>query len=548
MNLLINQYRYLESSIDINGQMIDKKLKSPLMFQYHYTSFVMSSILKKNYFKIDRVLNFYLSIPEKVYHSSNEFNVLFLELSILNDSDNYLSKYKAKILNKIKHRKDEELFKLNNNFRVLRLLGMVLEAKIKNINLSKKITSEMDWLLKLQFEDGFFPDSNMNHKTEKNRGVPHLVYHAKIISCIGLIFKYTNDKRFLSVFNKGIDVLLDISAFNYYLFYGRSTNSLFGLSCFYLSLVMAFKFNKKKKYIFFANKIKEHLIQLQHKDGHISINLNRKDKDRPAFDSYMYDIVYNAYSNAILLFADTIHDSTNFFHLKLNFSTFKNVSIYRDSGFVVYRNNNIKYCFNYKGHQNSLKHRFDSRVSPLSLLYYQHNGINLLPAVGHTPEGISSQVEKRFYLKKIYSKLYKLWNHDWLPLFSGNSFFYVRDGVKFYPFKCLRVFRFKNMLILKFQSKSRSLFSRKKIKDSFVISIGMEKCPLYKILFYRKVDFLFYSHREIKGKNNFYYTFSSNFKRLLSMSIKTSLDTSDLHRYKFINLKKLEVGISINDR
>lgn len=548
--MLTKQYNYMKSCINDKGQIVDKKLKSPLEFQYHYASFILSSVLKNDDEYLDLVIEYFLAIPKQKMKPSNDFNVFLLLLALDSDKNGLLLKYREDILKNIYHHSNEELYKLNNNFRALRLVGLILEDKATSSKQNdEKINQEIEWILNLQFDDGFFPDSNMKYEAEKNRGVPHLTYHAKITMCVGMAYKYTKDTRLLKAFNKAIEVLLDISIDNYYFFYGRSTNALFGYGSYYLALALAYKFNDDKKYLVVADDMLQYLQKFQHNDGHISINLNEDDKERLGFDAYMYDVVYNTYSNAMFLYADSLRkDSEIDEQFVVEDKKGIKVSIYQDSGFVVYQDENIKYCFNYKGHQDSLKHRFDSRVSPFSLLHFQRDGQNLLPAVGYKPSGILSLVEKKFYFKKLYAKLYQLVNYDWLPLFSGNSFFYEKDGIRFYPFRCIKMLKLKDILILKFESKNRKLFSKRDVFDKFVVSIELLQDPKYKIIFYEKVDELFFAYREIEKQSNFEYSFSKDYKKLKTLSIETSHKKADLHRCRFEDIKELEIKVKTNDK
>lgn len=548
MDILTKQFNYIKLCINEKGQIVDKKLKSPLEFQYHYASFILLSVIKDDDELLDKVIHHYLNISKEKMKPSNDFNVFLLLLALDSDKSDLLLKYKENILKSIYHQIDKELFKLNNNFRALRLVGLILED---NITLSKqneqKINQEIEWILNLQFDDGFFPDSNMKYEVEKNRGVPHLTYHAKITMCIGMAYKYTKDVRLLKAFSEAMKVLLDISIKSYYFFYGRSTNALFGYGSFYLALVLAYKFNDDKKYLVVADNMLQYLQKFQHDDGHISINLNEDDSKRLGFDAYMYDVVYNTYSNVMFLYANSLRDNIEYNEQVEEDKKDTTLSIYKNSGFVVYQDKYIKYCFNFKGHQDSLKHRFDSRVSPLSLLYFQNDGQNLLPAVGYKPNGILSLVEKKFYLKKIYAKSYQAFYYDWLPIFNGNSFFYVKGGVKFYPFRCIKMLKLKDILILKFESKARKLFSKSEIFDEFVMSIELLQEPKYKIIFYDKVDEVFFTYREIEKQSNFEYSFSKDYKKLKTLSIETSYKKADLHRYKFKDIKKLEIEVKTSD-
>jgi hypothetical protein len=547
LRLIDNQYNYLKSCVNSEGQMVDKKLKAPLNFQYHYTSFILSSILKQDYEKLDKVLNYYFSISTKIMKPSNDFNIVILSFALLNDKDNILNKNKNKIIESIYHNTDKELFKLNNNFRALRLVGIILENKIKNINLTQNIYDEIDWILNLQFDDGFFPDSNMEYEVYKNQGVPHLTYHTKIMMCVGIAYLYTQDDRLKKSFFKAMNVLLDISTDNYYFFYGRSTNALFGYGSLYISFILAYSFSSNELFMNQVNKLMKFLRNYQHNDGHISINLNKNDSLRVGFDGYMYDIVYNAYSNALFLLGNEILKNNRFKKELINLENNK-LHVYKNSGFVIYKNNNIKYCFNYKGHQDSLKHKFDSRVSPFSLLYYSIGDINLLPSVAFIQQPILKLVETKFPFKKLYNKIYRYLYFDWLPILSGNSFFFIKNKIKFYPYKCIKMIKFRNKIIMKFEARSREIFLKKNLLDFFVISIDLKDQLVYKLFFYEFVDTLYYTYREIENKQKFNYSFDKQFKTLRTIKVETSHLLADLYRIKINNLNRLNIKVGINEK
>jgi hypothetical protein len=438
--IINKQFNYIKSCINKKGQIVDKKLKSPLNFQYHYASFILASVLKNDKKHLNKVIKYYLSIPNKRMKHSNEFNVILLLLALKYDSDN-LIEYKNKVIKSIYDRSDEELYKLNNNFRALRLVGLILENKILLKKNENKIKEEIDWILTLQFNDGFFPDSNMEYKIEKNRGIPHLTYHTKITMCVGLAYLYTKDKKLKKSFFKALKVLIEVSIENYYFFYGRSTNALFGYGSLYLIFILAYKFSDNKLFLKKAEKLLIFLNNYQHKDGHFSINLTKNDSKRYGFDGYMYDIVYNAYSNALFLLGNKFLNELEFEDFDFVLENEK-INIYKNSGFVVYSDKNIKYCFNFKGHQNSLKYRFDSRVSPFSILYFYNKNIkNLLPAVGFYSQSLNNLVENKFTLIRISQKMkniyYRIFYKKYLPLFSGNTLFMLLINKN-----CLTVMRY----------------------------------------------------------------------------------------------------------
>jgi hypothetical protein len=258
----------------------------------------------------------------------------------------------------------------------------------------------------------------------------------------------------------------------------------------------------------------------------------------------MYDIVYNAYSNTLFLLGNKFLEKLKFEEYNFKLDNFR-IRIYKNSGFLVYENKNIKYCFNFKGHQNSLKHRFDSRVSPFSLLCYKEDDKNLLPAVGYSPQSILRLVETKFPLRILYGRLYKYFYFDWLPLFGGNGFYYIRNDIKFYPFKCIKMLKLKDKIICKFKSQSRSLFSKKVIDDDFVISIDLKDTIEYKILFYEKVDKFYYTYKEMEHKVNFDYVFNHKYKKIKPISIETSHEMADLYRFEFNKLQQIKIKVEV---
>ena len=116
------------------------------------------------------------------------------------------------------------------------ILNKLLLNKVKGLDL--KI--DFNFFYTIQFDDGFFPDTNFNLKIIKNTGIPHLVYHAKILMCLGLVYLFDDqkNKRLFNSFIKGFNALNDISTETESTFYGRSNNSLFGKSCVQLVYVI----------------------------------------------------------------------------------------------------------------------------------------------------------------------------------------------------------------------------------------------------------------------------------------------------------------------
>lgn len=602
MNELIErQYRYVLSSVMKDGRIVDKKLKSPLNFQYHYTSFIFASLLKKNFPYVRRVFRYFSSIPPDVRIHSSEFNNFFLLLSLIYDKDKSLDR--KDVLNLIYHRTDEELYKLNNNFRALRLVNIILHSKIEdNREFDEKIQQEVRWIADLQFDDGFFPDSNMEYQVIKNSGVPHLTYHTKITMCCGLSYLFGGRQELIDVFFRGLQRIIEISDDNYFFFYGRSTNSLFGYGSLFVSFILAYIFSSDGDYLRRAFSVLDFLRKYQHVDGHISLNLNKDDRKRPAFDGYMYDIVYNAYSNALFIFGHKlleeydrgkenrvknlsrrkevgkpVYESSIYSHKWKKDGAENELYIYRNSGFVVYksgdshhgRGRKLKLCLNFKGHQNSLKHRFDSRVSPFSLLYYFIDDENLIPACGFPPQPLSNYVERKNLSIKLRSILFSLIHFDWLPLLGGNSFFYKKKGKKFFPYECSEVKIYRNKIELSFTSVERGFSSRLKsilisrvpflyifrtFLNSYNQEISAEKfyaelhfengVLTYTFYFPEKVDELFYTFREFRNSNLLKYEFDKKYRVVKKIDLETSFGYADLYILKFSEINHLKIRVS----
>lgn len=546
--MIERQFEFIKSCINKSGQVVDPRLKSPLNFQYHYSSFVLSCVLQGDNSQLQNVLAYYLSIPAEVMKPSHDFNVFLLLLALRCDKDGMLKDYQKQIKGSLSFNSDEELYQLNNNFRALRLTGMVLYSELfGEERFVEKVEGEIEWLLALQFDDGFFPDSNLEYAVEKNKGVPHLTYHAKITMCLGLVYLETGRGELLKPFLKAVDVLLDISSQNYFFFYGRSTNSLFGYGSFSLALILAYKFTGNSSYLQRSNEIRNFLSSYQHPDGHVSINLTLNDQRRLGFDTYMYDVVYNCYSNAMFMFADFLcsgeKKNTEFLGNHTS-EPLTGMRLYRNSGFVHFSDGASSYCLNYKGHQNSKKHFFDSRVSPFSILYWFENKRAQVPGPGYKLEPILRLVEKKFPIRLLRSILYRIIYHRLIPLLSGNSFAYKRGKYTFYPYKCLRLFSFDDCLILKFQARTRSLLTRTVKEDQFVLRIQVSNPLVYHIHFYEEADKLLYTYRLTGSNSNLSIYFDQPLLKLRKMHIATSTGTGLLYKAEFRKLSKLKIKVN----
>ena len=355
--IFIKQFTYIKNCVDELGKIWDNSLGTYLDFQYHYPAYILSCILLKDYTKLDKVISFHLNLHNDVKIVSSEFNNFFYLLSSLYDDGKVLLKYNLQ--KEIIHRNN--LSKVNNNFRVLRLLNIYLDGIVFNKTpyidgggySSKFMIDEKEFLKKIVFDDGFISDTPINNGIFKNDGIPHLAYHSKVLFCIGLIAFYDNDKLFFKLFFKALKSFLDICPVNYFSFYGRSTNSLYSYANVFGVFVLAFKFTNKIYFKNLASSILDYISSFQINSGFIPINLNKNYKNRPSFDGYMYNIVYNTYFNSIGLFSLSLLNKGENLNYDFSFTKSNDIRIFKNSGFIVYNSENVSYCFNYRGHQNS---------------------------------------------------------------------------------------------------------------------------------------------------------------------------------------------------
>lgn len=541
------QYLYLKKQINSSGQIIDPLLKSPLDFQYHYGSFALSSLLLGDFEKSgEKVLQYLLQVPAEISDTSSEFNNFFLLNALKLDSSGILNPFKERISGFIRHRSDSELNNLNYNFRYLRFLNRIIELQVLGRGNEEKIKSEKKWLLANQFSDGFFPDSQILADEKIGEGVPHLVYNAKILMTLSYAWYLTGEQELLESFLFGLDALMEVGDFH--LNYGRSTNSIFGFSSFYFALGMAFIASGNKKYDDFRLEINALFSRLQQPDGHLLINLTDDEKRRPGFDGYMYLIVYNCYAGAICLLADHLADSNDSSIIK-NIEQSKpvcedKIQYYRTSGFVKYFFGQSSYLFNIGGHQSSYKHRNDARVSPFSLISWKRNGDEIMPGMGFSPQPLHQQVEKKQLWKSIISYYFKMRNYKWLPLLSGNNFFYRRHDVFYYPYAPIRIIRLGDDFFCKFLAMSRSKTGRAAKKDYFVIHFAPDSSQLQiSIQWYEQVDELFYSFRHSLGREVLDYEFNTTIRILSPISFPTSNGYCKLERVRIRKPEKLKIRI-----
>ena len=539
------QYEFICSNLKISGEICDPLLKSPLDFQYHYTAFIFSSL----YFNDDRwkkVLQYFKDIPQKEKKVSIEFNNFFLLFGkILNNNSEF-----DKCLPEFKQRSNIEFGSINNNFKALNLLNKVLINKINNID----NTNGLEYFNNLQFDDGIFPDTNYNYTQKKNLGIPHLVYHSKILMCLGFICLYKKDQELIKTFNKGLKALNILNTEKEDSFYGRSNNSLFGKSCLYavysIDYLLSNNSDSKSKSI----KIFSQIFEYQNKKGAVSLNKNIKTDKRPGFDRYMYDIVYNSYSLSLLLLIEKLKNSytTSFDIQKAPKLLSKKLTTLNNSGFIIFNSANLRFCFNFKGHQNYSKYYFDSRLSPFSLNYLEVNNKNILPGMVMPIQPIASLVEKKYYIRKVRSLLFKVLNYNYLPILSGNTICIEQNKIVFFPFEFIS----QNNNYYNYKAKSRRLFKKNETiafsfkfrvnKNSFTQFFSCNSLSNITYSLRSKMSFLKLDEKSMHFENAI-YEFNQVFKIEKEITIPTSNEEAIIYFLKFVDIKKLTINIICNE-
>lgn len=449
----IDQVLYLEKLIKSDGAFFDPTLKSPLDFQYHYSFFCISALLlyelkiiRTDIKKIIKIVDYWSHVPDGRKIASTEFNNFSFCLAYwilidieTDDQDILILKKKIKnIINNLHHRDLLALKPLNNNFTALAAINLFLDGSLNQdrskIADGKKLMKNN--IIDFQMEDGFFPDSNMtwNHEMEKNNGLPHLTYHVKIAMVVALYAILSNDENAKKASLKAFNNIIEIAApTGEACFYGRTTNSLYSYATLFLGLCITYKYIKQDiRYYKLLRKILNLVLRCAFPDGHFSINLNASEDKRPGYDGYMYPVVYNAYANSLFLlgffiFPQVLSSKNNLIAIN-NQNNMKNVSrvtTFANSGFCTVQDQNLQFTLNLKGHLDCPKHFLDPRVAPLSLLYLNYRGNDIIPAIPYRPQLLSRLVSKPSFIKILKNLkeqlVYDLSDIGFIPCFVLNK-------------------------------------------------------------------------------------------------------------------------------
>ena len=539
-------YNGILDNIKKNGSIIDPYLNSPLNFQYHYSSFIFSSYLRKN--KVyKKVLRYFDNIPINKTDISLEFNNFFFLLSQLFYQSKCINNENINFIKNYRERSDSELNKLNNNFKCLSILNQLLHKKL----IGKNKNIETNYFSKIQDLDGLFIDTD---SVNESLGIPHLTYHSKILMCSGLSFLVSKEKEFKKNFNLGYKALMKLSSSHINSFYGRSINSSFGYSntlmCHFINYYLNGDLQSFKLY----KKIRNILLKNLNNKNTLNINLNSINPiSRPGYDRYMFNIVYSSYSLALF---DLIDNFNLLFKLNDKVSSvdnsirLKNYYL-KQSGFVIYNSKKYSICFNLKGHYSHPKYFLDTRLAPISFCYLNKNSNNLIPSMYFPYQSITRDVEKKFIYRKLLS-LIKKFNDYSLPSKSGFTVYLKYNFSSIFIYKRISINDYTNKYSTInfnpfYQKKSKIIcnYIYKFNKNNFKQKFNFENHPV-------NCDLIYTVRSKSKGtKLNLYKLIFDSFSIIFDKKIdnlvskKVSFSDSEGYFYKvcFKNCSNLKIKI-----
>lgn len=371
------------------GALIDPDLNDPLLFQYQYGYNVLSSsILAKHNNSSDylnnskKTLEFYKSIPYEQKKLAQDFNIFPLFTATIICRDNGFSDH---IHNYLKYDftpfNEDYLNKFSaTDFTLYHYINRILKAQ--NENNKEEVqwysTKLKNYIKSIIGVDGIFIDA---YKAFENRKEYALVYHIKNIKLLTLFSHFIGDEvlqdQMESIFYNSLQLISDTGHLNYF---GRSTHSSYGNACLFFLLLFYSKKNDDTGLFPLADHLANNIFHKTQKNGLIGINESSNQKLRPGFDNYMYQIVYNSYTNAVCLLGLELFDQLTPTK-KTTFQLNNGISQFENSGFVKLKNEQFSASINLRGNpEKILAQRDDPRYPILSFNYLTSKGVDLIPS------------------------------------------------------------------------------------------------------------------------------------------------------------------------
>lgn len=426
----------LSQWIKEGNKTIDPLLNTEIYDEYQYGNFILISTILHNKHQDNEYLKFNENILQyissKTFHSPlyREFNlealcisyeifktknILDAIFSLENSSNEVLNKYKAIDFTIAK------LFTINyklNNLKNQHSLSFI----------KKKINNYFG-------KDGIIYDSKNNN----NIGIPDLVYHCRNLELLTADVFWNNNLTFLNQVKSAFEFILNLMCDDgYFGYYGRSNDSLYGIS----SLLTSFSYatllfpNEKNLFKDKYDLVKEILISdyFDSKNNCFFVFPNSTNKKILFTDDYIHVLVYNYFAFSRYLLSSHIVNNARLYkfqneELKINFNIKKkNIVVFDDSCFVKL-NSKIQAVFNYRGHYDSSFIKNDNRYSPLSLIrlvYERKNHIPLLVSSRNSYNGKYYKCKNLFsnFRDYFYSKYRQIIIPGYTPIIRKNNRWY----------------------------------------------------------------------------------------------------------------------------
>ena len=319
-SIIEKPYNWLYSNFTASGSIFDENVKSSLDHQYHLAWFIfITSVYNKktnenDFVKdLEKAVDYLLNIDDKINRNSSSFIGIPLILAY-EFIDN--QKIKNRIYRFICNTEfvPTEFGDRANNFHCLKMIALLLEQRVLNIDLREKdkqflkqISSKK--IFEWQYSDGFYYDKP--YTTDLNKGVPHLTYHSTIMMCVLLAAVLLDDDRLLALGKNSICALEAlVSPTGEAGAYGRSNNAIFGSSSALFAISLYHLISQTNEFRCLHEVILKQIKNNLSPDGHVYIVPNKFEKKRAGFDKYMFVTVYESWAIGQLLLSYLMNPST----------------------------------------------------------------------------------------------------------------------------------------------------------------------------------------------------------------------------------------------
>ncbi|MBD3184295.1 hypothetical protein GF312_18575 [Candidatus Poribacteria bacterium] len=382
----------------MSNQLSDGKIYDPIIEkptpdnQYALTFFILAAMVigDKNQdtnliSSAEKTLKYYLKLPSRSYgcHEFNNLALIFIyeRLNVFDSPEKFKSDLEKRISN---FRYQAKIGSgTSNNWFAIRAVCHLMKHKLFQ---SQKDRDEAEFLLKnyilkWQLKDGLFYD--YPDDVNPHRYATPLTYHAKICSMLCLCYELNADDKLLEAIIKGLSVLgkfiaPDGEAF----YYGRSNNAIFGYASAIFAYEKAVRFNidnnTAQRFLMYARRLFDFLKQWQQPDGHICVVTNSEEKDRTGWDVYTHNVVYNAYTVALLaLLSETDYQEIP----KTRSENGNNIYNASEAGLLRIQNQNTFLALSTKG-QSITKGSIlfaDLRYHGMNILTLKYKGRTVIP-------------------------------------------------------------------------------------------------------------------------------------------------------------------------